>query len=161
VISEGLAKEAEQALGECEPSARIGGGGARRRANLRPDLARQRRAPSTENVKTAQRAYVCIWQRAYSRQASAEHFQQRAEFLPLRNRSLGSLAVTPNQSPKLALGCSRATATVFMRSSSYADQRAVQVSGIRFPNVTFYEIVGQGPRGSAARPGPPARRARA
>ena len=27
-------------------------------------------------------------------QASAEHFQQRAEFRPLRNRSLGPLAVT-------------------------------------------------------------------
>jgi hypothetical protein len=29
-----------------------------------------------------------------SRQASAQHFQQCAEFLPLRNRGLGSLAVT-------------------------------------------------------------------
>ena len=30
----------------------------------------------------------------YSSQASAEHFQQRAVFLPLRNRGLGPLAVT-------------------------------------------------------------------
>ena len=30
----------------------------------------------------------------YSSQASAEHFQQCAEFLPLRNRGLGPLAVT-------------------------------------------------------------------
>src|SRR5262249_58197811 len=30
----------------------------------------------------------------HSSQASAEHFQQRAEFLPLRNRGLGPLAVT-------------------------------------------------------------------
>jgi hypothetical protein len=30
----------------------------------------------------------------YSCQASAEHFQQCAEFLPLRNRGLGALAVT-------------------------------------------------------------------
>jgi hypothetical protein len=29
-----------------------------------------------------------------SRQASAKHFQQCAEFLPLRNRGLGPLAVT-------------------------------------------------------------------
>jgi hypothetical protein len=28
-------------------------------------------------------------------QASAEHFQQSAEFLPLRNRGLGTLAVRP------------------------------------------------------------------
>jgi len=30
----------------------------------------------------------------HSSQASGEHFQQRAEFLPLRNRGLGPLAVT-------------------------------------------------------------------
>jgi hypothetical protein len=30
----------------------------------------------------------------YSCQASAEHFQQCAEFLPLRNRGLGALAAT-------------------------------------------------------------------
>jgi hypothetical protein len=30
----------------------------------------------------------------YSRQASAEHLQQSAEFLPLRNCRLGPLAVT-------------------------------------------------------------------
>ena len=30
----------------------------------------------------------------YSCQASAEHFQQCAEFLPVRNRGLGPLAVT-------------------------------------------------------------------
>jgi hypothetical protein len=29
----------------------------------------------------------------YSHQPSAEHFQQSAEFLPLRNRGLGTLAV--------------------------------------------------------------------
>jgi hypothetical protein len=30
----------------------------------------------------------------HSPQASAKHFQQRAEFLPLRNRGFGTLAVT-------------------------------------------------------------------
>ena len=44
----------------------------------------------------------------YSCQASAEHFQQCAEFLPLRNRGLGPLAVTVLPIP-LAM---RAAATV-------------------------------------------------
>ena len=46
----------------------------------------------------------CPWRvttPTYSRQAGAEHFQQRAEFLPLRNRALGPLAVAvcPFRSP--------------------------------------------------------------
>jgi hypothetical protein len=42
----------------------------------------------------------------YSSQASAEHFQQCAEFLPLRNRSLGPLAV-----PVLPVALARRAAT--------------------------------------------------
>src|SRR5262249_55575976 len=49
---------------------------------------------------------------AFSCQASAEHFQQRTEFLPLRNRGLGPLAVTVLRSPEgaplpLAPPCNR------------------------------------------------------
>ena len=41
-----------------------------------------------------------------SRQASPEHFQQCAKFLPLRNRGLGTLAVTfraPSLPPLLSM----------------------------------------------------------
>jgi hypothetical protein len=38
-------------------------------------------------------SHACL-DATHSPQASAKHFQQRAEFLPLRNRGHGSLAVT-------------------------------------------------------------------
>jgi hypothetical protein len=57
----------------------------------------------------------------YSRQAIAEHFQQSAEFLPLRNRDLGPLAVTvlpiPFAGRAAATACAavQSTAPLFCR----------------------------------------------
>jgi hypothetical protein len=47
-----------------------------------------------------------------SRQASAEHFQQCAEFLPLRNRGLGPLAVTVLAIPLARRGAATVRAAV-------------------------------------------------
>jgi hypothetical protein len=47
-----------------------------------------------------------------SRQASAEHFQQRAEFPPLRNRGLGPLAVTALPIPLARRAAATACAAV-------------------------------------------------
>ena len=51
---------------------------------------------NSENTKTAPRSVraATVLRHRLISQASAEHFQQCAEFLPLRNRGLGSLAVT-------------------------------------------------------------------
>jgi hypothetical protein len=63
-------------------------------------------------MKSSAPSIFCVSQRVYSRQASAEHFQQRAEFLALRNRCFGSLAVTVLPIPSARRAATTACAAV-------------------------------------------------
>jgi len=71
--------------GHVAPSAR------RRRPERLEGQARSLRAGTRGSIRTPAHAFLDF---TYSCQTGAEHFQRCAEFLPLRNRGFGPLAVT-------------------------------------------------------------------
>src|SRR5262249_60274849 len=78
--------------------------------------SRQWQAPSIA-------AHACAGPRFYvSSQASAEHFQQCAEFLPLRNRGLGPLAVTVLPIPLARRGAVTACAGLQVPSTRHLQE---------------------------------------
>ena len=99
-------------------------------------------------------------QAIFSRQASAEHFQQRAEFLLLRNRGFGALAVTVLPVPLARRAAATASAAVHRQCAAACRRNtAARKYGRRFRKVAQDDREGEGEDGEAGSgAGPAARR---